>query len=152
MDRTKDGELVNHFVQRTGRLVVCGGTTAQIVSRCLGAPFHMDPSTMTEEVPPIGEISGIDLVTEGMLTLTRVRDHLQSRYHDGEYIDSTDGAARLLRILMGVDQIHFLVGCAVNPVNKCPPCAGEVPVRLSVVREIAKELEKQGKEIIIESI
>lgn len=151
-EKSKDEALVTQFIERPGRLVVCGGTTAKIVSHHLGKPLEIDLKTMTPEVPAIARIEGLDLITEGILTLTRASELLRSGAKKEEMRFHTDGATELVRLLLDVDHVHFLVGQAVNPAHQNPELPHQLEIRLAVVREIAEELHKRGKEINIESV
>jgi len=152
LDKNKDEILVMKFVNRPGLHIVCGGTTAKIVSRYLGKPLDVDLQTITDDVPPIARIDGIDLVSEGILTLTKVSDFLQSGVRKKAVRFQADGAANLLRLLLDVDHVHFVVGQAVNPAHQNPELPKHLKIRLGVVREIADELRKRDKEVTIEMI
>ncbi|HUT65255.1 MAG TPA: PP2C family protein-serine/threonine phosphatase [Spirochaetota bacterium] len=151
-DRTRDFEIISNFFKRSGKLVVCGGTTAKIVSRQLGQPLEVELTTMTSEVPPIARVEGIDLVSEGILTLTRVNDLLRSGADKDTVKFQTDGASSLIRLLLDADHIHFIVGHAVNPAHQNPELPYQLGIRMLVVQEIGEELRTRGKEITIESV
>ena len=150
--REEDGQLVQRFTDGLGQRVVCGGTTAKIVARLLGQALEVDLTTMTAEVPPVGRIAGVDLVTEGILTLTRVRDLLRAGTDRTTVRFQVDGASCLLRLLLDVDHVHFLVGRAVNPAHQNPDLPQELGIRLGVAREIMDELRAQGKEVTFEEV
>jgi hypothetical protein len=150
--REEDGNWVKLFFDRPGQRVVCGGTTAKIVARQTGQSLEVDLSTMTAEVPPVGRIPGVDLVTEGILTLTRVRDLLHAGTERTAVRFQVDGASCLLRLMLGVDHVHFLVGRAVNPAHQNPDLPHELGIRLGVVREIVEELRARGKEVTFEEV
>jgi hypothetical protein len=150
--REQDAEWVGHFTHRLGRRVVCGGTTAKIVARQMGQTLEVDLSTVTPEVPPVARIPGVDLVTEGILTLTRVRDLLAAGAGRAAVRFQVDGASSLLRLLLEVDHVHFLVGQAVNPAHQNPDLPHALGIRAGVVREIVEELRKRGTEVTIEEI
>lgn len=152
INKEQDEEAVRKFISRPGIHIVCGGTTAKIVSRHLGQPLDVDLQTMTEEVPPIARIEGVDLVSEGILTLTKVSDLMRSGVQKKTVRFQMNGAANLLRYLLEVDHVHFLVGQAVNPAHQNPELPKQLEIRLSVVREIAEELHKRNKEVTIEMI
>jgi hypothetical protein len=147
-----DTETVDRFINSFGKHAVCGGTTAKIVAKNIGKPLEVDLTTMTGKVPPIGRIEGIDLVSEGILTLTRVSGLLQAGADKDTVQYQTDGAANLIRLLLDSDSIHFLVGQAVNPAHQNPELPHHLGIRLTVVKEIAQQLREQGKEVTIESI
>jgi hypothetical protein len=150
--RETDGEWVEQLTRRLGQRVVCGGTTAKIVARHMGQPLEVDLSTATEAVPPIARIPGVDLVTEGILTLTRLRDLLAAGTDRTAVRFQVDGASSLLRLLLEVDHVHFLVGRAVNPAHQNPDLPLELGIRAGVVREIMEELRKRGKDVTVEEI
>ena len=149
VDRNDDEALISRFLKRTGKLAVCGGTTAKIVAHHLGQPLEVDLKTMTPEVPPMVRLEGIDLVSEGILTLTSVNGLLRSGTEKEAVRFWTDGAANLLRVLLDADHIHFIVGQAVNPAYQNPELPHQLGIRLGVVREIAEELRSRGKEVTI---
>ncbi len=151
-EKNADEKLVSEFVVRPGRLAVCGGTTAKIVARHLGQPLEVDLATMTKDVPPIAHLESIDLVSEGILTLTKVSELLRAGADRETVKFQTDGAASLLRLVLGMDHIHFMVGQAVNPAHQNPDLPQHLGIRMSVVREIVEELKGRGKEITIELI
>jgi hypothetical protein len=150
--REQDEERVERFTQRLGRRVVCGGTTAKIVARQMGQALEVDLATITAEVPPIARLPGVDLVTEGILTLTRVRDLLAAGTDRTAVRFQVDGASSLLRLLLAVDHVHFLVGRAVNPAHQNPDLPHQLGIRVGVVREIAEELRQRGTEVTVEEI
>jgi hypothetical protein len=148
-----DESVVSRFRERAGLLAVCGGTTAQIVARYLGSkPLEVDLSTMKPDVPPLARLEGIDLVTEGILTLTKSDQLLQSGADKEAVKYNTDGASALVRMCLDVDHVHFIVGLSVNPAHQNPELPGQLGMKLAVVRAIAEELRKRGKEVTIETV
>jgi hypothetical protein len=147
-----DKETVDRFINYPGKHVVCGGTTAKIVSRHLAHPLEVDLKTMTDEVPPQASIEGIDLVCEGILTLTRTNTLLQTGTDRATVRYRVDGASNLLRLMLGVDHVHFVVGQAVNPAHQNPELPNQLGIRLKVVEEIAEALRGRGKEATIEKV
>ena len=151
-DRSVDAAKMADFIGRGGKLAVCGGTTAKIVAKHTGQSLEVDLSTITEDVPPTGRLQGVDLVSEGILTLTRVEELLRGGADRKTVRFQTDGAAALLRLMLEVDDIHFMVGLALNPAHQNPDLPRRLGIRLAVVREIAEELRGRGKEVSIETI
>jgi len=150
--RARDEHVLSRFVERRGLHAVCGGTTAKLVSRHLGQPLEVDLETMKPDVPPLARMEHIDLVTEGILTLTRAQELLQAGADKETVRFRTDGAAALVRLLLDVDHVHFIVGMAVNPAHQNPSLPAQLGMKLAVVREIAEELRKRGIEVSIESV
>jgi len=151
-DKRDDERCVSAFLKRGGRLAVCGGTTAKLVARHLGKPVEVDLGTATADVPAMGRIEGLDMTTEGTLTLTQVRKLLRAGRGRDDVKFGTDGACCLLRMLLDVDHVHFFVGQAVNPAHQNPDLPQQLEIRLAVVREIGNELRERGKEVEIELV
>ena len=107
---------------------------------------------MKSDVPPLAKMKGIDLATEGILTLTKVNDLLHSGANKDTVKFHTDGASELVRLCLDVDHIHFVVGLGVNPAHQNPDLPRQLGMKLAVVREIAEELRKRDKEITIETV
>lgn len=150
--RAVDEATIDRFLKRPGLHAACGGTTAKMLARHLGQPLDVDLSTMKPDVPPLARMEHVDLVTEGILTLTRANELLQSgagrrtvRFHN-------DGASALVRLLLDVDHVHFIVGLAANPAHQNPNLPAQLGIKLAVVREIAEELRRRGIEATIESV
>ncbi|GAI11331.1 unnamed protein product, partial [marine sediment metagenome] len=152
-DKSADKKVVNKFVRRTGFLAVCGGTTAKIVAHHLGRkPLEVDLATMKPDVPPSARIEGLDLTTEGILTLTHANNLLQSGADKDTVKFQNDGASALIRLCLDVDHVHFIVGMSVNPAHQNPDLPRQLGIKLAVVREIAEQLKKRGKEVSIETV
>ncbi len=152
-NRNADKSVVDKFSQRAGFLAVCGGTTAKIVARYLGdKSLEVDLATMKPDVPPVARMEGVDLTTEGILTLTRTNNLLHSGADKETVKFHTDGASALVRLCLDVDHIHFIVGQSVNPAHQNPDLPRQLGMKLAVVREIADELRKRGKEVTIETV
>jgi len=153
VEKSADKELVAKFTQRPGFLAVCGGTTAKIVARYLGGKsLEVDLATMKPDVPPLARLEGVDLTTEGILTLTKTSDLLRSGADKETVKFNTDGASALVRLCLDVDHIHFIVGRSVNPAHQNPDLPGELGMKLAIVRVIAEELGKRGKEVTVETV
>ena len=153
VDKKVDKAVVDRFAQRAGFLAVCGGTMAKIAARHLGGQsLEVDLATMQPDVPPLARMEGIDLMTEGILTLTKANDLLQAGADKETVKFGTDGASALVRLWLDVDHIHFMVGMGVNPAHQNPDLPRQLGMKLAVVREIAEQLRKRGKEVTIETV
>lgn len=144
VDREKDHEVVNSFMGRAGRKVVCGGTTSQIVARELGKEVVAGFAYYNPSIPPTAEIEGISLTTEGVLTLRKALDHVkafvssQSTMQDFLDLNRKDGASRLAKLLLEEStHIHFIVGRAMNPAHQNPEFPLNLGLKLKLVEEIA---------------
>ena len=130
------GAMIRNF---DGRVIVCGGTTAKIVARELGKDIKADRSP-SGNLPPASIIEGIELVTEGMLTLTEVSDRLESKVLLKEM--SEDPAKRIIRILRDIDQLTIVMGTMINDDTDDPAAVAKIGVRFPVVDRITRSLER----------
>jgi len=147
-----DEAVLERFVKRPGLHIVCGGTTAKLTARYLGRPLEVDLGTMTRDVPALGRIQGVELITEGVLTLTRANELLRSGADTHTVRFGTDGASSLVRLLLDVDHVHFMVGLAANPAHQNPDFPVRLDIKLLAVREMVDELSKRGTEVSMESV
>jgi hypothetical protein len=166
-DPAQDEVALGKLMAEPGTRVVCGDTTAQIAARLLGAELELEPrpedSADTKrpadkrhpwaEVPPISRLEGVDLVTEGLVTLGKARERIAGVKRLRDLPWRRDGATRLAQVLLAADRIHFIVGLAVNPAVSQAAAAGAtrtVPLRQDVVEELVRDLKAQGKLISVE--
>ncbi|MEG1879621.1 MAG: SpoIIE family protein phosphatase, partial [Pseudoflavonifractor sp.] len=148
-------EMMGLFFAQDGGHIVCGGTTSTLAAEFLGKelscglPVYADPS-----IPPIAQIEGVDLVTEGVVTMGRVleyaRDYLDQnrRYTDWSY--KKDGASLVARALFEeATDIHFFVGRAANPAHQNPGLPISFNIKMRLVEELADCLKQMGKKISV---
>jgi len=150
IDRQDDRQVVDRLMSTHGRRIVCGGTTANIVARELGKEIAVDLETGTDNVPATGRIRGIDLVTEGTLTLSRALDILRSDLSTSELKLRVDGASSLVVLLREADKIRILLGRAINPAHQNPNLPRDLGLKKQVVQALSEELRRRGKKIEIE--
>lgn len=148
-DPRNDEKIVRRFLAQTGKKVIAGGTTANIVSRLTGNPLTVDLAYYDPDIPPIGYLSGIDLVTEGVLTLNAVIERIE-RVDILQNSRLQDGAARLARLLLEADIITIFAGSAVNPAHQNPNFPSQLNIKTQVLEKLNKVLNRHGKEITIE--
>ncbi|NQU23727.1 MAG: SpoIIE family protein phosphatase [Candidatus Nealsonbacteria bacterium] len=149
-DREDDERIVDLLMSADGTRVVCGGTSANILARRLGKEVVVDLETSTDEVPATGRIEGIDLVTEGTLTITKVLDILRAGPPGEELKLKIDGASRLSMLLRSADEVKVLVGRAMNPAHQNPNLPRQLGLKTQVVQSLGEELRSRGKEVEIE--
>ncbi|MBQ7223513.1 MAG: serine/threonine-protein phosphatase [Erysipelotrichaceae bacterium] len=149
-----DGRMVSLFLSQPGKHVVCGGTTASIVARHLGRDIRVVNNDLGDKsIPPISEIEGIDLVTEGMITLNRVLEYARDfAGRNGEYFGwnyKNDGASLLASLLLEeASDIKFFMGCAVNPAHQNNSQLG-ITLKMKLLEELAAQLKKANKNVEI---
>lgn len=131
------GEKIKAF---DGKKIVSGGTTAQIVSRLFGKKLTLDMKCWSKDVPPASKMEGIDLVTEGMLTLSKVATILEKRINPSDL--PNDPARRFVEILLDSDQVHFLVGTKINEAHQDPNIPVEIGIRRTIIGRLRKALEE----------
>jgi hypothetical protein len=145
-----DAAVVARFMAGRGAHACCGGSTANILARTLNRPHEVDLSTGSAEIPPVGRIEGIDLVTEGVLTLARTLENLKQGVTAKEIQFKVDGASALTRLLLGSDEVAFLVGRALNPAHQNPNLPRELGLKSHIANEIKLSLEKLGRIVRVE--
>lgn len=149
-DPSRDTRVVEAFMEEKGRKVISGATTAEIVSRLTGKTLGMEQSFTDFTTPPRSSLEGVDLVTEGAVTLMQVFNLLDA---DVDLSKDTGAAAELAGLLRGADCVRFTVGGALNPANDDIAFRkqGILP-RAEVVPLIAKKLEAMGKTVTVERV
>lgn len=140
------------FFAKEGKHIVCGGTTSTLAGQYLGRPVRAVLDYIDPEVPPIAEIEGVDLVTEGVLTMSKVVQYAKSYLGNNEsrYEWSTklDGASRIARLLFEeATDINFYVGKAINPAHQNPDLPINFGIKIQLITELADSLKQMGKQI-----
>ena len=142
-----DAVVTRELMEGPGQKVVCGGTTGNMVARVLGREIRVELDLPDEGVPPTGRLEGVDLLTEGTLTLQRCRDNLKAGVRPKELEGRRDGASRLTVMLLRADKLKLLVGRAINPAHQSPDVPPDLAIKHRVVEEIVAELRRLGKEV-----
>lgn len=150
-----DEKEVGAFLSSGGMKIVCGGTTSKIVGRYLNEKVTTKIDYVDPNIPPIGYLDGIDLVTEGVLTLSRVAQLLDQYNKNYDAADRSltgrDGASLLARLLIQQStKIHFFVGRAINPAHQNPGLPVDLGIKMRLVAELSKSLREAGKKVEIE--
>jgi len=142
--RGDDEQVVKALLGAQGRKIVCGGTTGNIVARHLGSEPQVDLTTMEPDVPPAATLPGIDLVAEGVLTLSKTLQNLERGVTLAQVRHRRDGASVLTRCLLEADEVEFLVGQAINPAHQNPDMPADLALKHQVAQAIAEQLEGRG--------
>jgi hypothetical protein len=132
----KLGEIIRGY---DGNVIVCGGTTSKIVARELGRALKADKQP-SGNLPPSSIIEGVDLVTEGMLTLSAVTDRLANKVLLKEMPE--DAAKRFIKILRNTDQVEFVVGTKINDDTDDPNLAAKIGIRFPLIEQMTRALER----------
>lgn len=140
------------FFSKEGKHIVCGGTTSSIVAKYLRKPLKTSIKFERSDVPPIAEIEGVDLVTEGVITVNKVIEYAKDALDKNELYEewsfNRDGAALICRLLFEeATDINFYVGRAVNPAHQNPDLPINFNIKMNLVEELSDCLRRMGKRI-----
>ena len=146
------GMMMNLFFSKEGAKIVCGGTTSTLAAQFLGKPINTSIDYCDPEIPPIAHVEGIDLVTEGVITISRVveyaKAYLSSNDISAPWANRKDGAAQIAQMLFEkATDINFFVGKAINPAHQNPNLPINFGIKIRLIQELAECLEKMGKHI-----
>jgi Stage II sporulation protein E (SpoIIE) len=158
-DQALDGQAVARLMSAEGVKAICGGTTAQMAARVLGKELKVEwqpraanpRPALPHKLPPVATLAGVDLVTEGVLTLSWATDCLQKARTVHELPAEQDTATRLAHILLESDEIHFIVGDAINPQQLADVVRGK-PMRQIYLEELIDQLKTRNKQITVEHL
>ena len=144
--------MMSLFFSKEGKHIVCGGTTSSIAAKYLGKPVRATLNFEQSDVPPIAEIEGVDLVTEGVITINKVIEYAKDALSSNELYDQwsikQDGASRICRLLFEeATDINFYVGRAVNPAHQNPDWPINFSIKMNLVEELSSCLKQMGKRI-----
>jgi len=151
-EKADDETMLSLFFSKAGRHIVCGGTTATIASRHLHQRIEMELPSSKSDIPPTARIEGVDLVTEGVITMARVleyaKDLLQSKSKYHEWKTQHDGASLIAQMLFEeATDINFYSGCAVNPAHQNTDLPIDFSIKMQLVTDLSDCLTKMGKRI-----
>ena len=144
--------MMSLFFAKEGKHIVCGGTTSTLAARYLRKPLVASLDFAASDIPPIAKIEGVDLVTEGVITINRVleyaRDYLDENKLYETWCFQRDGASLISRLLFEeATDINFYVGRAVNPAHQNPDLPINFNIKMNLVSELSECLKQMGKRI-----
>ena len=151
-NRDDCNKMMSLFFAKEGKHIVCGGTTSTIAAEYLRKPLRPQLDFYDPDIPPTAEIEGVDLVTEGVITINRVLEYALNYLADNTSFEKwsykKDGASRIARMLFeDATDINFFVGKAVNPAHQNSNLPINFTIKMQLVKELAECLEKMGKKI-----
>lgn len=151
-DRDDCNRMMALFFSKEGKHIVCGGTTASIAAKYLGKKVEADISFVRSDIPPIAKIEGVDLVTEGVITVNRVVEYAHDVLGENKLYEKWsfghDGASMICRMLFEeATDINFFVGRAKNPAHQNPNLPINFSIKMRIADELAECLKKMGKRI-----
>ena len=144
--------MMSLFFSKEGEHIVCGGTTSKIAAKYLGKTVKTSLNFERSDVPPIAEIEGVDLVTEGVITINKVIEYAKDALDKNELYEhwsfSRDGASLICRLLFEeATDINFFVGRAVNPAHQNPDLPINFNIKMNLVEQLSGCLKQMGKRI-----
>ena len=150
-NRDDTDRMMSLFFAKEGKHIICGGTTSSLAAKWLNKPLR--PSLNYEgDIPPITKLEGVDLVTEGVITVNRVVQYAQDFIGDNtcydEWSNRKDGASLISQLLFEeATDINFYVGRAINPAHQNPDLPINFSIKMNLVQELSAALQKMGKRI-----
>ncbi|MDR0629748.1 MAG: hypothetical protein LBG24_08970 [Treponema sp.] len=146
-------EMMGCFFSEEGKHVVCGGTTSILAAEFLHKPLEtLLPGHLDPVVPPVARIDGVDLVTEGFITIGRVLEYARN-YRAGTasaapWNTGEDGASKIARILLEeAEELTLYVGGAVNPAYQAGEIVSGYRDKIGLLKELESCLRNRGKPI-----
>ena len=151
-NRDDADRMMSLFFSKEGKHIICGGTTSSIAAKFLRKPLKAQLNFERSDIPPIAEIEGVDLVTEGVITVNKVveyaKDYLEDNKQYEHWSIKRDGASLICRLLFEeATDINFYVGRAVNPAHQNPDLPINFNIKMNLVEELSQCLRKMGKKI-----
>lgn len=151
-NRDDADRMMSLFFSKEGKHIICGGTTSSIAAKYLGKPIKTSLRFEVSDVPPIAEIEGVDLVTEGVITVNKVLEYARDALGENKLYEKWgfghDGASLICRLLFEeATDINFYVGRAVNPAHQNPDLPINFNIKMNLVEELSKCLKQMGKKI-----
>ncbi len=144
--------MMSLFFSKEGKHIICGGTTSSIAAKYLGKPLRPSLNFAGSDLPPTAELEGVDLVTEGVITVNRVLEYARDYLAENEMYETwnfgRDGASLICRLLFEeATDINFYVGRAINPAHQNPDLPITFSIKMNLVEELSACLKKMGKRI-----
>lgn len=144
--------MMSLFFSKAGKHIICGGTTSSIAAKYLHKPLIASFDFESADVPPIARIEGVDLVTEGVITVSKVleyaRDYVGENALYEEWSFRKDGASQICRLLFETaTDINFFVGKAMNPAHQNSDIPMNFNLKMNLVEELSQCLRQMGKKV-----
>ena len=153
-NRDDERKMMSIFFGKEGKHIISGGTTSTVAARYLGKPLVPNLNYLDPTIPPTATLEGVDLVTEGVVTVNRVLEYAKNYLKDNKSYEQwsykKDGASQMARLLFEeATDINFFVGRAINPAHQNPDLPIGFSIKMQLVRELSDCMEKMGKRVKI---
>lgn len=151
-NRDDADRMMSLFFSKEGKHIICGGTTSSIAAKFLRKPLRPSLNFEQSDIPPTAELEGVDLVTEGVITVNKVVEYANDYLCENKYYEhwsfKKDGASLICRLLFEeATDINFYVGRAINPAHQNPDLPINFNIKMNLVEELSRALKKMGKRI-----
>ncbi len=150
-DPKDDIRVIEEFLSRPGKKIVSGGTTSKIVSKYLGQTVETCLDYLDPKIPPAGRMKGVDIVTEGVITMGRVMELSQQMVDQTlpvDWKDKQDAATTVAKMLFEeATDVNIFVGRAMNPAHQNPNLPINFSIKLKIVEVLSENLKKIGKRV-----
>lgn len=149
---SNDSKMMTLFFAKEGKHIICGGTTSNIAASYLGKEIITGLEYVDPDIPPISKIEGVDLVTEGIITINRVLSYAKQYPTDNSastmWHNQTDGASLIAKLLFEeATDINFYVGKAINPAHQNPELPINFSIKMQLIEELAECIKSMGKNV-----
>ena len=149
VNKENDKIMVNSLMNSAGKKIICGGTTAKIVAKLLNKPIKVLPDK-NKTIPPKGEIDGIHLVFEGLITLSKTLEILEQNCFEN-LKTSLNPAQELAFELIGATHIEFYIGNKENQAYNNPDFPVQIGQKKILISKIIEKLKICGKKVEVHS-
>ena len=144
--------MMSLFFSKEGKHIICGGTTSSIAAEYLGKPLKVSLNFEESDLPPTAQLDGVDLVTEGVITMSRVVEYAKDALGENKLYShwsyKKDGASLISQLLFEqATDINFYVGRAINPAHQNPDLPINFNIKMNIVEELSACLKQMGKRI-----
>ena len=151
-DDADDAKMLGKFFAEEGKHIVCGGTSSNIVARYLGKEMETELDYFDPHIPPTAKIEGVDLVTEGVITISRVLEYAKNYLDNNSLFEEwgyhKDGASRIARLLFQeATDVNFYAGRAINSAHQNPDLPITFSIKMRLIEELSECLKKMGKTV-----
>ena len=152
-----DEKAVRHLMEGEAYRIVSGGTSSEITARILDKPITAEPGPLDPNIPPIAHIEGIDLTTEGVITLSHTLKLLEKYASDEDLdesfynqLDENNGGAMIAKILIeDCTDMEIILGTAVNAAHLNPNLAFHLHARNQLAEHLKELMEQMNKTVTI---
>lgn len=141
LDEHVDSSYAQILADFNGKKIICGATTADLISREWKKPITDTNEFTDPDLPPISHMDGVEMITEGILTLSKINEILK-QYHQN-YKLGKGPADEVVKRILESDEIHFIAGTKVNEAHQDPTLPIDLELRRTVVHRIVRVLEEK---------